>query len=178
MRIGVDVCNSIADVNTQIKKALGLPEGYAFRRYGLQEVGITDPEEWFFKHPEVFSEAFPLAGAVEVLNALAARGVRIYYVTSRPSWAKEITVRWLNKWGFPDGTLIMAADKARVYKNLGLELFFEDAPEEIERLELSGAAVMAVAQPYNRGSFRWEETHEEILDERRLWRWVRRRCSW
>ncbi|MGB9859200.1 MAG: 5' nucleotidase, NT5C type [Moorellaceae bacterium] len=156
MRVGVDLCNTIADVNAEIKKVLGLPENYVFREYGLMEAGVKDAGGWFKRHPEVFAEALPLPGAVEALDLLVVRGADIYYVTSRPAWAREITERWLRKWGFPEGQLVMEADKARVCKSLGLALFFEDAPEQIERLRRTGANVVAVAQPYNRGVFRWE----------------------
>ncbi|SMB96872.1 5' nucleotidase, deoxy (Pyrimidine), type C protein (NT5C) [Thermanaeromonas toyohensis ToBE] len=158
MRVGVDLCNTVADVNACIKAALGLPEGYTFREYSMRAVGVRDKVGWFRKHPEVFVEALPLPGAVETLEKLAACGVEIWYVTSRPVWAREITRDWLKKWSFPKGELIMEADKARVYENLGLDLFFEDAPGEIERLERAGARVVAVAQPYNRGAFRWDDT--------------------
>lgn len=158
MRVGVDLCNTIADVNAEIKKVLGLREDHVFREYGLEGTGIKDKEAdgWFKKHPEVFAEAVPLPGSVKALGLLAVRGADIYYVTSRPAWAREITERWLRKWGFPEGKLVVEADKARVYKSRGLGLFFEDVPEEIERLQRVGANVVAVAQPYNTGVFRWE----------------------
>jgi len=166
MRIGVDICNTVADVNSCIKAALGLPESYVFREYSMQAVGVSDAGGWFRKHPEVFAEALPLPGAVEALERLAACGVEICYVTARPAWAREVTRDWLRKWGYPGGELLMEADKARVYKSLGLDFFFEDAPDEIKRLERAGARVVAVAQPYNRGAFRWEDTGEggELLD--------------
>lgn len=154
-RIGVDLCNTVADVNAEIKKVLGLPEDYVFREYGPG--GLNIDERWFREHPEVFRNAVPLPDAPKGLNLLATAGAKIYYVTARPEWARSITENWLREYGFPHGQLLMEADKVRAYRCLDLHLFFEDAPGEIECLERAGANVVAVAQPYNKGTFRWED---------------------
>lgn len=150
IRIGVDVCNTIADVNECIRQALNLPDA-CFKEYGLGKYGID--EGWFLSHLEVFAEAKPLPGAVEALDILVSGGVEIYYVTARPEKARGITVEWLKRWGFPEARLIMTREKDKAARGLSLDLVVEDAPPEIEKLKKARVNTKVYRQPYNDGLF-------------------------
>ncbi|MGI9862333.1 HAD family acid phosphatase [Moorella naiadis] len=153
-KIGIDICNTIADVNECIRQALNPPDA-CFKEYGLSRYGID--EEWFTKHLELFAEAKPMPGAVEALDILASGGIEIYYLTARPEKARGITVEWLKRWGFPEVRLIMTREKDEAAKELGLGLVMEDAPPEIAKLEKVGIDVVIYRQPYNKGMFTWEK---------------------
>lgn len=153
-RIGVDICNTIANVNECIRQALNLPDA-CFKEYGLSRYGVD--EKWFTKHLEVFAEAEPMPGAAEALDILASGGAEIYYLTARPEKARWITVEWLKRWGFPDARLIMTQEKDKTARKLELDLVVEDAPPEIEKLKKAGIDVVVYRQPYNKGIFTWEK---------------------
>lgn len=157
-KIGVDICNTIADVNECIRQALNLPDA-CFKEYGLAKYGVN--ESWFTNHLEVFVEAKPLPGAVEALNILASSGLEICYVTARPKQAKKITLEWLKRWGFPSGWMLMTKSKDSVARGLRLDLMIEDAPLEIERLRRAGVNVVVYRQPYNNGIFTWKKGLEK-----------------
>lgn len=143
--IYVDICNTIADVNAEIEKILGprpVPEEYF---HPLATDGF------FLKHPEVFIDAAPFPGAAQSLHRLIKDlNSDIVYISARPEWAKKITISWLKENGFPDGDLILSADKAAVAKDLYVSMAIEDAPFEIEKLKAAGIQVIVKSQPYNK----------------------------
>jgi len=163
IKIGIDICNTIADVNKCIRQALNLPDA-CFREYGLSRYGI-DEEEWFVRHLEVFAEARPLPGAVEALDMLASSGAEICYVTARPEQAKAVTLGWLKKWYFPSGQLIMTQAKDEAVEKLSLDLVLEDAPPEIEKLKKAGVDIVVYRQPYNNGLFDWKHCRELLCSK-------------
>jgi hypothetical protein len=48
LKIGIDICNTIADVNDCIRQAVNLPDA-CFREYGLAKYEIN--EGWFLNLP-------------------------------------------------------------------------------------------------------------------------------
>lgn len=156
-RIGIDICNTIADVNECIRQALNLPDA-CFKEYGLSRYGIDG--EWFAKHLEVFAEAEPIPGAAQALDILASGGAEIYYLTARPEKARVITAEWLKRWGFPDGRLIMTQEKDKAARELSLDLVVEDAPPEIAKLKKVRVNIVVYRQPYNDGLFDWKHCVE------------------
>jgi uncharacterized HAD superfamily protein len=65
----------------------------------------------------------------------------------------RVTREWLRKHGFPytgDNLVMNAQDKAREAKRLGIELFFEDAPNHLENLVRQRVPTVIVDAVYNR----------------------------
>ena len=65
----------------------------------------------------------------------------------------EVTRQWLENHGFPyDGSNLRmsAQNKAKVAKELGIDLFFEDAPNHLDRLVEAGFPTVIVDAVYNR----------------------------
>ena len=147
MRAGVDICNTIANINACVAEALGLPVEALTRKYGLEHLGL-DSAGWFQAHPEVYEAALPMPVIYDEVRALARAGWEIVYVTSRPERHRAVTTRWLRRWGFPTGDLIMNGNKAEVAQALGLALFLEDSPNEIRALR-KVCRVRVVPWPYN-----------------------------
>lgn len=146
MRIGVDICNTIANVNAEI-----------LRRYDVSLEVYPFPElpPGFFSTPEgltLLARAKPLPGAATVLEDYALHGHEIIYITSRPSIAANITQEWLTAHGFPRGSIVFLP---RGYKKVlaahyGIGLFFEDDPIEASGLQEAVGQVYMPAWPYNR----------------------------
>jgi len=142
--LAVDICNTLADINEQIAKALGPnpnPSNYIHPGTSI---------EFFENNSWVFQKALPFDGAAEGVQYLS-KSWEIIYLTARPEWARQITNHWLTKWGFPSGSLITTNEKAIQAQLLGISMAVEDAPHEILSLQKAGIPVMVHTQPYNNG---------------------------
>jgi hypothetical protein len=147
----VDICNTLADINAEIARVAG---GQALRnRYGLEDLGYSDPELFFREHPEVFTRAACLPGSVKAMRKLAET-CRIAYVSARPLWAGERTRDWLGRYGLPPGPLLLTRDKTAVMRRLRPLLAIEDCPAEAARIS-SVCPVLLLAWPYNDGTYTW-----------------------
>lgn len=145
MRIGVDIDNTIANLNAEL-----------LRRYSISLNVYPSPElpEGFFATPqgmEVLEQAEALPGAVEALRALSQWGHEIFYITSRPPLTMTLTRKWLESRNFPRGAInfVPRGRKAFYAQACNIDLFFEDDPREVA--ELAGVVpwVCVPAWPYN-----------------------------
>lgn len=147
----IDICNTIADVLSQIELALG-PTPYPTQYFHPRIYeGFFDENQWVFSNAPVFN------GAVESINFLSTLG-KIIYLTARPRWSNQITRTWLAKHGFPEAPVIHTNNKLEVAQSLGVSLAVEDAPHEIDSLSKI-CPVLVHARPYNvgyLGRFSWE----------------------
>ena len=84
------------------------------------------------ENPRFWLDLEPLAGAHDrmMMNDLAER-VQIIYATHRHGSAEQQTVKWLERYGFPDGPVFLNSDKGALYKSLGDQLLaaIDDKPE-------------------------------------------------
>ncbi|OYD08858.1 5' nucleotidase, NT5C type [Paludifilum halophilum] len=120
--------------------------------------GLTRKEGrtlWRKLEPQIYTLAVPMKNAAATLQRLKEEGHRIVFITARPGMKRilRVTEEWLNKHGFPyDGTnLVMGAqDKARVARKVGVDLFFEDAPQHLDKLVASGIPTVIMDAAYNR----------------------------
>ncbi|MDK2816243.1 MAG: hypothetical protein PWR22_872 [Moorella sp. (in: firmicutes)] len=146
MRIGVDICNTIANVNAEILRSYDV---------SLDVYPFPELPAGFFSTTEgltLLARAKPLAGAAEVLKNYALHGHEIIYITSRPVIAANITREWLAAHGFPRGSIVFLP---RGYKKVfaahyGIGLFFEDDPIEAAGLQEAVCQVYMPVWPYNR----------------------------
>ncbi|MDI6908023.1 MAG: hypothetical protein QMC81_11140 [Thermoanaerobacterales bacterium] len=158
MWVGVDVCNTLANVNLEL-----------LRRFNIRMNEYPAPiePEWFASSEglRVLWAAEPFPGAAAALARLVRNGYRLVYVSSRPKEAEFITLRWLEFHGFPEAPLcllprgrkVILSEKARV------AAFFEDNPQEILTLKRAGVDVIVKDWPYNRavqGSARFKAWRE------------------
>lgn len=139
MIFAVDICNTIADVNTQIAKIIGKWPSHMYKHPAITK-------EFFENHPEVFIKAMPYPGAAETLKLIKSD---IIYLSSRPDWAWDITKDWLQKNDFPEGLLILTHNKVLMAKKIGVIIAIEDNPEDIILYQKEGINVLVKAQPYN-----------------------------
>jgi len=143
--IAVDICNTLADVNGQLKRRI---PGYCSGRYPYPL------PEGYFKSPaglNIFRSAEPLPGSVDFLNGLAELFGEVVYVTARPPEAEGVTRRWLGEHGYPEGEIVFCQrhEKAGFYATLGPDAVLEDDPEVLEQLKEFNVLVFAPQWPYN-----------------------------
>ncbi len=159
--LGVDICNTIAEVNREIGKVFGLPD-WRSCHYSMEQFGLMGSEidELFLRHLDIFEKARPVESAAESLGGLS-RIYRVAYITARPPQSREITERWLKGHGFPPGLLIMGEDKAEAARVLRVAAFVEDSPADIARLSRV-CRVLPVGWEYNGSQAQWIDIRETL----------------
>lgn len=145
MLIGVDICNTIANINYELLQKFNISP----KLYPAPEV----PKDFFINVEglKMFLNARPYYHAKQVLAGMTAEGYRIVYMTSRPKTAEFVTRRWLNLHGFPAGSVefIQSSEKATMAQYLRMVAFFDDDPVVIQGLTEKGIPVFVKAAPYN-----------------------------
>lgn len=106
-------------------------------------------EEIYFTNCPIFE------GALETLQALAAAGHEIYYITSRPKKYCPKTRVWMKTQGFPvqDGHFFCGMqddEKIKTIKALELDFYFDDKPAVLQTLAEVETKVFVIDQSYNR----------------------------
>lgn len=116
MLIGVDICNTIANINYELFRKFKINP----RQYPAPEV----PKDFFITAGglTLFINARPYYNSQKVLMQLITEGYRIVYVTSRPKIAEFVTRRWLKLNGFPPGNVefIPSGEKAAIARDTGI----------------------------------------------------------
>lgn len=141
--IVVDICNTLADINSILDERLGpRPSGVYYHP------ALADEPDYFEKNLDIFVKAQPIRGAAKMLNYLS-RINRIVYATARPRISETVTKAWLKKHGFPAGPVLMDTNKMDACQRFSAKFAIEDCPENINRLRDGGVEVFVVKQDYN-----------------------------
>lgn len=148
MRIGVDICNTVANINAMLVMR--------FTRLSLTRYPDPEIPAGFFHTPEgleLLSKAQPFPYAAVTLRFLASAGHEVIYLTSRPILAINLTREWLAANGFPRGALMFLPRgyKALFARHYRIDWFFEDDPEEASSLRGVAGKVLLKSWPYNCG---------------------------
>jgi len=146
VRIGVDLCNTVANVNAML----------AIRFTGLSLTSYPSPgiPEGFFttlEGLEVLKKAPPFSYAAGTLRFLASAGHEVIYLTSRSFPAANLTREWLSVNGFPRGMLMFLPRgyKAMFARHYWIDWFFEDDPLEVLSLQGVVGQVFVKTWAYN-----------------------------
>lgn len=107
-----------------------------------------DPGFWLRLTP------YPKTPAVlKRLQKLAVTGHDVYFITTRVGVeCKRQSELWLQKEGFMLPTVIISASKGQVADGIGLNVFIDDKPENIEDVifgTIHGARCYLLNRPYN-----------------------------
>lgn len=148
MLIGVDICNTLACLMKAVSSRFGIPLDELDAHYDYRDFGISNA---FWESSEglmMFSQCDAFKTAPEALQTIS-KLFKVVYVTARPEIARLITRVWLQRNGFPDAPVVLATDKVKVVRELGIGLIVEDAPHYIEALSKE-VPVIAKDYGYNR----------------------------
>lgn len=148
MLVGVDICNTIANINYEL---LQMFDKLTLKQYPAPEV----PKDFFTSSEglKLFQRARPYFQANEVLYKMATNGYRIIYITSRPKLAEFVTRRWLEINQFPLGRveIVSASEKATLAMDAGMVAFFDDDPLVVsELIKKKIPNIFVKLAPYNR----------------------------
>ena len=169
---GVDVNDLTTDVTYGLPEWDLLPDEYP----RLHRFAVTQRR--------LFTEMAPMAGAPQALRRLSAERVRIRIITHRlfiPYFhqvAVQQTVQWLDKHAVPYWDLCFMKEKGDV----GADLYIEDSPENISKLQDAGGAVIVFTNSTNRSlptgprgrADTWIEAEQMIRERYYKWRSDRR----
>lgn len=98
---------------------------------------------------EVYRDVEPIPGSIETLNELE-NNAAVTYFTLRPKKSDFITVRWLQKYGYPEGPVFFCstlAEKAQLVEDTEPILVIDDDPQVFL---LDSAPLVIIARPYNK----------------------------
>ncbi len=113
----------------------------------LQQYPAPMPDD-FWTSPEglaIFRDVKPIPNSIKALNTAEA----VSYFTLRPTVAGFITVRWLQKHGYPEGPVYFCKtldEKAQLAKDIEPILIIEDDPKTPTVYK---SPLVIVARPYN-----------------------------
>ncbi len=157
--IGFDIDDTIADgisvfLPTQNKHfGVNLKEeqlnGDIHELYGVTKKELL--QYFVDSGPELLPKLKPLPYAVEMVNQLYDQGHTIYFITARPEFnAKQITIDWLQKYGFKYHGLYFDGHKIQNCLYLGIEIFVDDMSYIVENTYAHGITSIFVDAPKNR----------------------------
>jgi len=124
----------------------------------------------------LWTGAWPMPGAPQVLRQLSEKKVRIRIITHRlfikhfHKIAVQQTIEWLDHHDIPYWDLCFMKDKAAV----GADLYIEDSPDNVERLRADGHATIVLTNSTNRhlGGPRansWVDVGELVEEAMQTW---------
>lgn len=164
LNIGVDIDGTIKYTqraavqifNKELNRKVKIEDVRTFHLdepYGLEKK--ESKQLWRKLEPKIYSLGVPRENAAPVLSQLATEGHAIHFVTARPGMPhiRKITESWLDKHDFPfngQNLHMSSQNKAKVAKRLALDLFFEDAPDHLDRLIAADVPTVIVDAVYNR----------------------------
>lgn len=113
---------------------------------------------------DVLAKSPPIKGAQKLTEMLLKEGHEVHYITSRPSYVKQITLDWFEKW-LPwvqtdsihissDSHGLQRSFKVEMIKVMKPDIHFEDSLEHAGDISKAspGTKVIMVRQPWNYGT--------------------------
>ena len=162
--IAVDICNTIADIISEIDARLGHNSNPA----NYFHSALWDKPYYFEENLDIFLDAKPIGDSIEILNELSMYN-EIIYITARPEITEFVTRLWLRENNYPKGKVYFSKNKAKLASKLRVDIAIEDAPFEIERYIKTGIKVFVKKQAYNvnyKNRFEWENSQKKKLSRK------------
>lgn len=80
------------------------------RTGGVDENLADKPLEWWENFYNGIENDPPIEGAARALRGVSCANIEVIYITGRHNMARQRTLKWLNKHGFPEGKLFTCGD--------------------------------------------------------------------
>lgn len=172
MNIGVDFDDVLLDFNTHFIAYFNKMKGTSLKRDDLTSfyletiVGGTHQEMVdlitdFYDTTE-HAGGMPMEGAREAIKALHEKGNKLFIVTSKPEYLREITDKWLALHfpgmfesvhftnHFHPGEGVKRVSKAEICDELGIKIFIDDHIENAKNVAKEGREVLLLDSPWNK----------------------------
>lgn len=148
MRIGLEIDGVLADIYQAAVNSFGCPD--LDSAYSLEEMFVTIPDavwnDWYTRDT-TYLHMPVVRGAANGLDELS-ESHSVFIITSRPSYAANVTCKWLRDNGFTAKSAIHVSDKSLRVEQMGLDIFIDSIPETIN--DLSGKTDgYLFSQPFN-----------------------------
>lgn len=166
MKIGIDLDGVVVDTyrhtikfyNSLFRSEIGIEEFPAHTKMVKYLIGTYSFKEeqakkyWYDNMLQIFSEAKPLEGAAETINKLS-QDHEVYFISAREDLpgVREVTEKWLadNNIVVDNNLFLTQGPKGMLAKNMGIDLFIEDAPHHIETILNENIRVVIMETKYN-----------------------------
>ena len=166
MKIGIDLDGVVVDTyrhtikfyNSLFKSEIDIEEFPAHTKMVKYLIGTYSFKEeqakkyWYDNMLQIFSEAKPLEGAAETINKLSQEH-EVYFISAREDLpgVREVTEKWLadNNIVVDNNLFLTQGSKGILAKDMGIDLFIEDAPHHIKTLNDEGIPVIIMETKYN-----------------------------
>lgn len=112
----------------------------------LNDLRVEAFQDCFY---DVYSDAPPIWGIVNLLHQIDETYMISAYVTVRPPRSAEVTAEYLSRLGVPNAPIIHTLDKAEVCRRLYARYAIEDNYEYAQMMARAGVRVMLLEYPYN-----------------------------
>ena len=142
IRIGVDIDGVCADTIGAMHTILGFLHGCdlidSLMGWWTNDDFINDRLQALMNESKFYSFIPPVVNAAWGVSQLVKMGV-VYYVTHRPLCTRALTEKWLDRWGFPNTSLLVIPDvpKVEIAKSLRLTHFVDDKLSTIQELRVA-----------------------------------------
>ena len=169
MDIGLDLDEVIIDICSMLVSSINTTFGTkhtidVFKNYNFFANNYLDNEEGnievanalikWAKDPEYMYKASPFPYSLNVINSFLDQGCRVHFITARPPNLADSTKAWLFKHAIPYDSLHVIGRKAckgAIGKELGLDIYVDDHPDNIEPiLQNTKAKTFLVEKPWNK----------------------------
>lgn len=189
--LGVDFDDVLFQCNTAAAKFHNTTYGTSYSRddvktFDWRDVWHVSPEEEHRRVLEFFAtkfhdEAEAVIGAYDALKKLN-EAYEVVIVTGRPESARDVTLEWLSKHflglyrevhftSHYDSDHSKRRKKSDIVKELGINIFIEDALHFAADVAESGIPVFLIDTPWNQGEtppnvtrvYSWDEILEKLL---------------
>lgn len=130
----------------QTKTFNDVDDFYLYRLYGWND----EEEEKIFKKYgiDIIWNSDPYPDAVEILSSLY-RKHKLTFITARPEFCKEITIKWLNRYNIHYHNISFVNDKLDECQKLNVDILIDDAPHYAEEFAALKKPYILFDQPYN-----------------------------
>lgn len=136
-----DIDNTLADVNTQLKKA-----GYDISKYPNP---VLDQDFWTsYEGLDILIKAQKIKNTCKILDVLDELGADVFFATSRDIRLKTLTRKWVEKQKIWNKHAIYFTASKHI---LEADVYIEDDPQQISKLLSIGKPVLIPSWRYNQG---------------------------
>ena len=157
--IAVDIDDTIAGYVQGFTKKYGYPESFegTYENQGILKAQwpMVDLDAHFADphHIQFCAGLLPIDGAFTSLQLLLRSGFPIVYLSARPRSHREMTVEWLNTWGFPVAPVYCTGSgdgKKMMMNNLDIAALIDDRERDLLAARDMGIATFIMDMPWNR----------------------------
>lgn len=175
MNIGIDIDNTITEIQEKLNKAkinyaIKLGKSIDKKEFNYEE------QKYFLKNiqEKITDQAKPRKDAVEIINKLRKEGYKIIIITARCSEFHDNpylqSKEWLEKNNIEyDKLIVNAIEKGSICKEENIDIFIDDQLDNCLAVLKQGIKVIGIGEDFDKGKGivtveNWKQIDEQIRE--------------